>query len=126
MVAVDVRRLAAIDMHGLHGTRRRRRIILAEFLAGAVGGVAIGLVLLLAGSHAALQIALGAWVLGIGVNYMPLALHAIEFVRPGKLEAELDGVDIPAELRHYTVTQFWIAIPALFAVLSVAQFARRR
>jgi hypothetical protein len=126
MVTVDVRRLAAIDMYGLHGTRRRRRIILAEFLAGAGGGLAIGLVLLLAGSHAAFNVALGAWVLGIGVNYVPLALYAIQFSRPGKLEAELDGADIRAELRHYTVMQFWIAIPALFAVLSVAQSARRR
>jgi hypothetical protein len=43
MPLVDVRRLAAIDMHGVAGTRRRRRLILAEFVIGAVGGLAIGL-----------------------------------------------------------------------------------
>jgi hypothetical protein len=123
---MDVRRLAAIDMHGLHGTVRRRRIILAEFLGGAVGGVAIGLVLLLSGSDAPLPLVLGAWALGIGINYVPLAIHAIDFSRGGRLEAELAGVDIPAELRHYTITQFWIAVPALFAVLSVVRAARRR
>ena len=30
-------RLAAIDMYGLHGTRRRRRLILIEFIIGFVG-----------------------------------------------------------------------------------------
>lgn len=40
MPAMNVRRLAAIDMYGTRGTARRRRIILAEFLAGAVALVA--------------------------------------------------------------------------------------
>jgi hypothetical protein len=39
---VDVRRLAAIDMYGLFGTRRRRRVILAEFVFGAVVMVGAG------------------------------------------------------------------------------------
>jgi hypothetical protein len=33
---VNVKRLAAIDMYGTRGTLRRRRIILAEFTAGAL------------------------------------------------------------------------------------------
>jgi hypothetical protein len=32
-----VRRLAALDMHGLAGTRISRRVIVAEFILGAVG-----------------------------------------------------------------------------------------
>ena len=43
MSLVDVRRLAAIDMYGSAGTRLRRRLILAEFVVGAAGGMAIGL-----------------------------------------------------------------------------------
>ena len=41
-VDVDVRRLAAIGMYGTTGTVRRRRIILAEFIAGTVGLVMVG------------------------------------------------------------------------------------
>jgi len=36
MPFLDVRRLAAVDMHGTHGTLLRRRIILAEFVLGAL------------------------------------------------------------------------------------------
>jgi hypothetical protein len=40
---LDVRRLAAVDMHGVAGTRRRQSIIRAEFFAGAVGGASLGI-----------------------------------------------------------------------------------
>ena len=43
MVGMSVRRLAAIDMYGAQGTTRRRRIILAEFVAGVVALVAFGI-----------------------------------------------------------------------------------
>jgi hypothetical protein len=59
MTAVDVRRLAAIDMYGTTGTVRRRRIILAEFIAGTVGLVTVGA--WLAGASAGL----GGRVLGV-------------------------------------------------------------
>jgi hypothetical protein len=43
MGLLDVRRLAAIDMHGVAGKRWRQRVILAEFILGAVVGVIIGI-----------------------------------------------------------------------------------
>jgi len=43
MAGVNVRRLAAIDMYGARGTTRRRRIILAEFVAGVAVPVAFGI-----------------------------------------------------------------------------------
>ena len=120
---MDVRRLAAIDMHGLHGTLFRRRIILAEFLLGAAGGIAIGVLILLSSPSAGFAV-LAVWVVGVGINYVPLALYALAFYRPGALEAELAGADVRAELRHYTASQFWIAVPLLFPVLAAAQLGR--
>lgn len=38
---MNVRRLVAIDMYGTIGRVRRRRIILAEFIAGVVGPVVV-------------------------------------------------------------------------------------
>jgi hypothetical protein len=38
---VNVRRLAALDMHGRYGTARRR-FVLAEFILAALGGLALG------------------------------------------------------------------------------------
>ena len=41
MEPLDVRRLAALDLHGVAGTRRRR-LIRAEFVVGAVGCTGLG------------------------------------------------------------------------------------
>jgi len=70
MEFVDVRRLAALDMHGAAGTRRRRLIVISA------------------------------------------------------LGAELAEVDALAELRSYSLRQFWVVVPFLFAVLALRQ-ARR-
>ena len=78
--AVDVRRLAAIDMHALRGTDTRRRVILAEFVLGAIAGIGIGIFLLLSAAGA-LGSVLGAWALGIGVNYVPLRAAQFRLVR---------------------------------------------
>lgn len=124
---LDVRRLAAVDMHGLTGSRLRRRIILAEFLLGVVAGCGLGLWAALTTSSVGWRV-FGIAVVGIGLNYVPLALHALSLSPAGRLETELEGVDIPAELRHYTGVQFWILVPGLVAVLGVRQAlaARRR
>ena len=115
---MTVRRLAAIDMYGTRGTTRRRRIILAEFLIGVVAMVAFG-VWLLASSFGLGRRALGLWVVGAGLNYAPLAMHAITLSRPGALTAELSGVDIGRELRRYGLLQLWIFVPLSLVVLEV-------
>jgi hypothetical protein len=120
MGLLGVRRLAAIDMHGVAGTRRRQRVILAEFVLGAVVGVIIGVwVAVLAGTPG--WQAFGAWVAGIGVNYAALAWHAVSLSRPGALDAELAGVDVPRELRRYSLLQFWVVVPLLLGILAVGQ-----
>lgn len=121
---LDVRRLAAIDMWGSAGAPWRRWVILIEFLAGTVGIVAVGVVVLSAGSAG--RTVLGLWFIGVGLNYLPLALYALAFVRPGALEAEIEGVDVFAELRHYTTAQFWVVVPLLLVVLAARQRRQRR
>jgi hypothetical protein len=117
---VDVRRLAAVDMHGSRGTTRRRRLVLTEFALGATLGPAIALATLVTASST-FAVVLGVWILGATLNYVPLAGHAIRLSRPGALVAELAGVDVGAELRLYTVKQFWVAVPLLFVVLAATQ-----
>jgi hypothetical protein len=119
---LDVRRLAAADMWGTAGTLRRRRIIRAEFVVGAVGCTILGLVLLLS-AGGILSLVFGLWLLGAGVNYVSLALCAQALSRPGELEAELRGLDLRRELRRAGVRQFWIAVP--FAVAVAALTSRR-
>jgi hypothetical protein len=117
---VDVRRLAAVDMHGVKGTSLRRRVIIAEFVLGAIGGIGIGLLLLFTADGAA-GIIVGAWAVGIGVNYVPLGLHTLSLRRPVDLRTELAEADIRNELRRYTKSQLWVFVPFLFAGLALAQ-----
>jgi hypothetical protein len=122
MARMTVRRLAAVDMWGTRGTTRRRRIIVAEFVVGVIACAALGAATLAVGPRSGWWI--GAWLLGIAANYVPLAGHAIALSRPGALDAELAGVDVYAELRRYGLWQFLIAVPLLLAVLALNQ--RRR
>ncbi|MGW5560542.1 hypothetical protein ACWER9_25380 [Micromonospora sp. NPDC003944] len=115
---MNVRRLAAIDMHGSRGTIRRRRIILAEFLVGVVLMVTWG-GWLLASTDSFNTRAFGLWLVGAGLNYAPLSLYAIALTRPGALDAELAGVDIDRELRRYTVLQLWVFVPLALVVLAI-------
>ena len=120
MGSVDVRRLAALDMHGVAGTRLRRRLIIAEFYFGAIGGVGFGIWIAVFAAAAGTQ-AFGAWMAGVGVNYGALAWQTIPLARPGALDAELAGADVIGELRSYTLRQFWVVVPFLFAVLALRQ-----
>jgi hypothetical protein len=117
---LDVRRLAALDMHGARGTRRRRLIILAEFALGTLGGAALGVWALTWGG--AVGLVFGIWLLGLGANYLPLTWNVALLWRPGRLHAELAGADLRAELRHYTRAQIWVLAPFWIAGLAVVQW----
>ena len=122
---MDVRRLAAVDMWGARGTMRRRRIIVAEFVAGAIGAMAVGGWITAAASSAGLAM-LGTYILCTGLNYVPLSGYAILLSRPGALEAALDGVDVPRELRRYSVLQLWLLVPLALVVFTARALARPR
>jgi hypothetical protein len=119
---IDVRRLAALDMHGARGTRRRRRIILGEFALGTLGCGILGVWALNWGG--AVGVILGVWLLGLAANYAPLTVHVLALWREPALDAELAGVDLHAQLRTYTRAQVWVLVPFWVAGLALAQ-ARR-
>jgi len=120
---VTVRRLAAIDMYGLRGSARRRRIVVAEFVAGALLLTGFGIWLLTRASSAG-AVVFGGWMTGVGLNYVPLACHALWLNGRGRLEAELAGVDVGRELRRYSVWQLWILVPLAIPVISARALAR--
>jgi hypothetical protein len=117
---LDVRRLAAVDMYGTRGTRRRRRIIAAEFVLGVVGCLVVG-VLICLHSHSLMSTVVGTWVMGVGLNYIPLAIHAVRLLPENRLRTELEGVDVLPELRRYGLKQLWLVIPGLLVILDLAQ-----
>ena len=113
---IDVRRLAAIDLWGLHGRPLRRRLITLEFAFGIVLPMVLGSICLTA--RAPFTRVIGAWLVGIALNYVPLAFHAFRLSRSGTLKAELAGVDTRDELRRYSRRQFVIVIPVALLVMS--------
>jgi hypothetical protein len=123
VAAIDARRLAAADMWGTAGSPRRRRLIRAEFVAGAVGCTILGVFVVVTGTG--VWVAVGVWLLGAGANYVPLALYARALSRPGALEAELRDADLRRELRRAGARQLWIAVPFAVAISAVALESRR-
>jgi hypothetical protein len=104
-------------MHGTYGSMRRRRIILAEYLFGAVASLGIGGYL--AASAAGWTAAIGWYVVGVGINYVALAAHAIDLSRPGVLDCELADANLRADFGFYTRAQMLLFVPLLVAVLAV-------
>jgi hypothetical protein len=70
---------------------------------------------------------LGIWLVATGMNYMPLAINAQSLSRPGALEADLGGADLPRELRQAGARQLWILVPLAVVIAALAQaWSRRR
>lgn len=111
----SVRRMAAIDMCGPHGSRFRRRIVTAEFIGVPLLATALGALLLAHGASAVWSIE----VLGAALNYVPLAVHAMRMVRSTRLEAELAGVDTYRELRRYGPATLLLFVPGLILLLGL-------
>ena len=106
---LNVRLLAAADMYGTRGSPWRRQLIRIEFFVGVVGCIALGIFVLLSASG--WWLAVGGWLVAIGINYIPLAANAQSLSRPGALESELAGRDISRELRRAGRDQLWILVP---------------
>jgi hypothetical protein len=97
-------------MCGGRGNTPLLRILLAQVIAGAIVMVAFG-AWLAAASTSPVDRVLAIWILGAGLNYVPLAAYAIALSLPGALDAELAGVDTGRELRRYSILQLWIFLP---------------
>lgn len=125
----DVRRFTALDMFGRVGALWRRRIVVAEFVAGCLGVFVVAALVLRTGHSL-----VGGWLLGVAFNYLPLAAHALSLFPDGRLEAELAGLDtddFPRELGRASVAQFLLVVPFLVALAAAVQllvpaFNRRR
>jgi hypothetical protein len=122
---MSVRRLAAIDMYGTKGRLLRRRLVVMEFVGAVLVCLFLFLLLVLKGHSVALTI-IGIWIALIGANYVPLAIHAIDFSWGSRLLEELQSVDIRQELRYYSVAQFWVLVPLLFVLLALRETLARR
>jgi len=105
-------------MWGTAGKPWRRRLIRVEFAIGAVGCVLLGAFAMFTASDTT-WLLVGAWLVGVGLNYVALCVHAHSLSRPAELEAELRGVDLRPALRKAGLQQFWIAIPLAVVIAAL-------
>ena len=121
-LGLNVRKLAALDM-ALHG----KRFILVEFGVGVLacavlGGLSLvqGLRLIRIGIN--WQLVLGIVLLWIGLNYVPLFIHALDLARRGTARDEAgDDLAKPELLRKYSVQQLWLLVPFAVVALDLTQ-----
>jgi hypothetical protein len=125
-LTLDVRKLAALDV-AFHGAR----FIVAEFASGVVLGGGLGLLLLVAGLRLlsrglTWQLLLGVALLWIGLNYVPLLIHALDLARRDtareEVRAELADLQL---VRTYSWRQLWILVPFAIITLDLVQRSRR-
>jgi uncharacterized membrane protein len=87
--------------------------------------IAFGVWLVVA-STSIVSTVIGAIALGIGLNYVPLAVYAIQFRRSDVLYGEVVDIDVPNELRRYGAWQFWVFVPLALIVFDVRDRLRHR
>jgi uncharacterized protein len=116
-IVIDFRKLAAVDIVFLGS-----RIILTEFSLGVFGSFALGVVALLR-SHSLGGIALGAYLLFIGINYMPLLLHAISLVRRNGAQDEIADElrDKRRMFRKYRRQSLLLLVPLAVPILALVR-----
>jgi hypothetical protein len=119
---IDVRRLAAVDLAYLGP-----KFILAEFTLGVLGPAALGIWTLLR-SQGIGGTLFGAYLVSVGINYVPLLLHAVDIARRGTARAEIadEAGDRKALFRKYRRQSLLLLVPLAVPVIALAQEWRTR
>ena len=115
---IQIRRLAAVDIAFLGS-----RFILAEFSIGVFGSLGLG-VLTLVRTHSLGGTVFGAYLLCIGVNYVPLLFHAIDLVRNGTARQEIAN-ELPEKdrmFRKYRRQSLFLLVPLVVPILAIVQW----
>jgi hypothetical protein len=124
---ISVRKLAALDLV-LHGPR----FVLIEFAGAVVLTGGLGMLSLRSGlsgpNHPVVwEIALGAVLASIALNYVPLLIHAVALIRSGTARQAV-GVELAQaqSKRQYGIQQFLLVAPFAILVIAVAHATMRR
>jgi hypothetical protein len=114
---IDIRRLAAVDIAFLGP-----RIILAEFLIGVLGSTGLG-VLTLVRTHSVGGTAFGAYLVCLGINYVPLLFYAISLARSGTANREIADEIGPTRqvFRKYRRQSLLLLVPLFVPILAIVQ-----
>lgn len=117
-----VRRLAAIDIAFLGS-----KFVLIEFALAIIALPGLGLLSLIRG-HATWQVVLGAYMLLLGLNYVPLLLYAIAITRNHSAREELGSEldDREQAMRKYRRFSLLLLVPFAMPILAMLQSRDRQ
>jgi len=119
---IDVRKLAAVDIVFLGP-----KLILTEFAVGVLGPFALG-IFTLQRNHSMRGAAFGSYLLTVGVNYVPLLLHAISLVRHNGAQREIADElgDRRRAFRKYRRQSLLLLVPLVVPVVALVQALGRK
>lgn len=118
---LKVRKLAAIDLHFLGA-----KLILAEFGIGAIGSILLGVISVWQGKHrfhAMWMMLFGVYLIFVGINYVPLLLHAIDICHRGSAELEISGEleNRKEAFREYRRQSLFLLVPLVVPIAAILQ-----
>src|SRR5262245_21151360 len=119
---VNARRLAAVDLSGLGP-----KIIIPEFALGVLGVPALGILTVLRSGSVEMTV-FGVALVGLGVNYIPLLIHAIDLVRRSAVESAIadEGSDRQALYAKYRRQSLWLLLPFAVGIAALSQMRRHQ
>lgn len=115
-VMINPRKLAAIDIVFLGS-----KLIVAEFAAGVLLCVALGAFVLLR-AHSFWQIALGLYLISLGINYVPMLAYAAAITRGQSARAEMGDelTDKRRAMAKYRRESILLLVPLLVPILALS------
>ena len=115
---LNPRKLAAIDLVLLGP-----KVIITEFVAGVFLSIALGVYILFRGHGALSQIALGSYLISLGVNYIPILIYAIAISKTESAKKELGSEldSIGTAMARYRRQSLWLLVPLVVPLSSLRQ-----
>jgi hypothetical protein len=113
--AVDIRRLAAIDI-ALLGYK----FVVAEYAVGVLLSIALGLFVFFR-SHSFWQVALGSYLICVGIDYVPMLAYAVAIGSRQRAQAEIadELTEKRRAMSKYRRISLLLLIPLLVPVLAL-------
>ena len=113
--ALNVRKLAAIDIVFLG-----YKFVFAQYLFGVLGSLALGIFALIR-RHSVGQVALGIYLVCLGINYIPMVTYAVLIANKQNALAELgeELLEQHKAMSKYRRLSILLLIPLLVPFLAI-------
>jgi hypothetical protein len=120
--ALGIRKLAAIDIVFLGF-----KLVLAEYTCGVLFSLGLGIFVLLR-SHSVWQVALGAYLICLGINYVPMLAYTVSIASKQNAEAEMAGelTEKRRAMSKYRRLSLLLLVPLFLPALVIARERLRR